>query len=254
MPLGGKLKDDEIEDLVAWVKAGAVWPASAVTNAAKGDGKYVIAPERRNFWSLQPLSDPKPPAVKDARWAKTAIDRFVLARLEKEGLKPVKPASKHDLLRRATLDLDRPAAHSRRDRSVRKRHLARRLRQSGRPPARLAALRRALGPRLAGRRALRRRRLPQPEPQSARLPALSRTPSSIATGSFRPSTTTCRTTSSSRRSSPAICWTRRPAIRRCRPPASSASAPGITTTAPSKSPAPMNGMIAWMSSPAASSD
>ena len=69
------------------------------------DGKYVIAPERRNFWSLQPLKDPTVPAVKDARWAKTDIDRFVLARLEKEGLKPVAPADKHDLLRRATLDL-----------------------------------------------------------------------------------------------------------------------------------------------------
>ena len=45
------------------------------------------------------------PAVKDTKWAKTDIDRFVLARLEKEGLKPVGPATKHDLLRRATLDL-----------------------------------------------------------------------------------------------------------------------------------------------------
>ena len=105
MPQGGKLKDDEIENIVAWVNAGAFWPASAVTNSTKGDGKYVIAPERRNFWSLQPLKDPKVPAVKDARWPKTAIDRFVLARLEQQGLKQVKPASKHDLLRRATFDL-----------------------------------------------------------------------------------------------------------------------------------------------------
>ena len=82
MPQGGKLKDDEIENIVAWVNAGAFWPASAVTNSTKGDGKYVIAPERRNFWSLQPLKDPKVPAVKDARWPKTTIDRFVLARLE----------------------------------------------------------------------------------------------------------------------------------------------------------------------------
>jgi hypothetical protein len=105
MPQGGKLKDDEIANIVAWVDAGASWPASAVTNTAKGDGKYVIAPERRNFWSLQPLRDPKIPAVKDARWPKTSIDRFVLARLEQQGLKQVKPASKHDLLRRATFDL-----------------------------------------------------------------------------------------------------------------------------------------------------
>ena len=107
MPQGGKLKDSEIADLVAWVKAGARWPAAGtapLTTSTKS-GKYVIAPERRAFWSLQPLKDTPPPAVKDMKWAKSPIDQFILARLEKEGLKPVRPASKHDLLRRATLDL-----------------------------------------------------------------------------------------------------------------------------------------------------
>jgi mono/diheme cytochrome c family protein len=111
MPMGGKLKDSEIEDLVAWVKAGAVWPAapaavsSVSPGAPKSGDKYVIAPERKNFWSLVPLAEPKPPVVKDPRWAKTDIDRFVLARLEKESLKPVHTASRHDLIRRASLDL-----------------------------------------------------------------------------------------------------------------------------------------------------
>jgi hypothetical protein len=45
------------------------------------------------------------PQPKDPKWSKTSIDKFVLARLEKEGLKPVRAASKRDLLRRATLDL-----------------------------------------------------------------------------------------------------------------------------------------------------
>jgi mono/diheme cytochrome c family protein len=106
MPMGSKLKDSEIEDLVAWIKAGAVWPQTATAAApAASIGNYVIAPERRNFWSLQPLADPKPPAVKDTKWARTDIDRFILARLEKEGLKPVKAATRRDLLRRATFDL-----------------------------------------------------------------------------------------------------------------------------------------------------
>ena len=107
MPMGGKLKDSEIEDLAAWVKAGAVWPDTpAATNAAaKAGDKYVIPPERKNFWSLVPLAEPKPPAVKDPRGSRTDIDRFVLARLEKEGLKPVRAASRHDLIRRASLDL-----------------------------------------------------------------------------------------------------------------------------------------------------
>ena len=106
MPQGGKLKDAEIEDIVAWVKGGAAWPKSAIpTSAGQTGGKYVIAPERRNFWSLQPLKAPALPAVKDTRWPKTNLDRFVLAKLEHEGLKQVKPANKHDLLRRASFDL-----------------------------------------------------------------------------------------------------------------------------------------------------
>ena len=108
MPAGsGKLKDADIADLEAWVKAGAAWPASApsVSTTDAKSGKYVISPERRAFWSFQPLADPPVPAVRDAKWSKSAIDRFILARLEKEGLHPVAPASKHDLLRRATLDL-----------------------------------------------------------------------------------------------------------------------------------------------------
>jgi mono/diheme cytochrome c family protein len=106
MPYGGKLKASEIADLEAWVKAGAAWPASTASAATTSkDGKYVISPERRNFWSFLPLKSPPEPAVKDTQWPKTGIDRFVLARLEKEGIKPVAPATKHDLLRRAYLDL-----------------------------------------------------------------------------------------------------------------------------------------------------
>jgi mono/diheme cytochrome c family protein len=107
MPMGNKLKPAEIEELVAWVKAGAVWPKSsaAAVPAAKADGKYVISPERRNFWSFQPLREVPRPTVKDTRWPKTNIDYFVLSKLEGEGLKPVRAASKRDLLRRATLGL-----------------------------------------------------------------------------------------------------------------------------------------------------
>ncbi|MBS1853833.1 MAG: PSD1 domain-containing protein [Acidobacteria bacterium] len=106
MPMGGKLSKDQVDALAAWVKAGAVWPKTAAANApAQSAGKYVIAPERRKFWSLLPLKNPAPPTVKDARWAKTDIDRFVLAQMEHEGLKPVKPANRRDLIRRAYFDL-----------------------------------------------------------------------------------------------------------------------------------------------------
>jgi hypothetical protein len=106
MPKGGKLKKDEIDDLTAWVKAGAVWPESAApVIAANPAGDYAITAQQRAFWSLQPLKTPAAPKVKDSGWAKTDIDRFVLARLEKESMTPVAQASRRTLIRRATLDL-----------------------------------------------------------------------------------------------------------------------------------------------------
>jgi mono/diheme cytochrome c family protein len=46
-----------------------------------------------------------PPAVKDASWPSTWIDRFVLSRLEAEGLAPAADADPLTLLRRVTFDL-----------------------------------------------------------------------------------------------------------------------------------------------------
>ena len=104
MPKGGKLPDDQIEALAQWIRNGAVWPAAANAQpAAKGD--LTVDPARRAFWSFQPLHPAPAPTVKNSRWPKTEIDRFILARLEKEGLAPVGPADRRTLLRRATLDL-----------------------------------------------------------------------------------------------------------------------------------------------------
>ena len=46
-----------------------------------------------------------PPPVGDTAWVRNPIDRFILARLEKEKLKPSPEASKETLLRRVSLDL-----------------------------------------------------------------------------------------------------------------------------------------------------
>src|SRR6185436_11712610 len=48
---------------------------------------------------------PDLPSTKNAGWTKNAIDHFILARLEREGLTPSRPASKETLIRRVTLDL-----------------------------------------------------------------------------------------------------------------------------------------------------
>jgi len=94
-----------VDAFVEWVKSGATWGdlgSAALTAAAtKGD---TVSPERRAFWSFEPLHPAHAPGTKDAAWAKNDIDRFILGRLEKEGLSPV-PAYRRTLLRRATLDL-----------------------------------------------------------------------------------------------------------------------------------------------------
>ncbi|HUR20074.1 MAG TPA: PSD1 and planctomycete cytochrome C domain-containing protein [Vicinamibacterales bacterium] len=103
-----KLKPEDIEVLVEWVRAGAVWPASSKSTpaATAAPAKVMeITAAHREFWSVRPLSKPVVPSVKTAGWAKTDIDRFILARLEKDGLRPVAMADKLALIRRVTLDL-----------------------------------------------------------------------------------------------------------------------------------------------------
>ncbi len=101
MPKGGKLKKREIDDFVEWVKAGAVWPEAKMT-VASGPG---LSAQQRAFWSFRPLKNPTPPEPKSRTWARNAIDKFLLAAMEREGLTPGKPADKRTLMRRVTLDL-----------------------------------------------------------------------------------------------------------------------------------------------------
>lgn len=108
MPKGrARLPQPELDVLTAWVRAGAPWPAAATAAAPTPAVSHekVITPEHRAYWAFQPLKAAAPPEVTNASWAKTGIDRFVLARLEREGLAPVAAADKRTLLRRVTLDL-----------------------------------------------------------------------------------------------------------------------------------------------------
>jgi hypothetical protein len=104
MPKGGKLKPEEVQALADWVKAGAVWPETKA-GAVQTAPVKVITPEQRAFWSFRPLTDPTIPAVKEKSWPKTDVDRFVLAKLESKGMKPVTAADRRTLIRRVTLDL-----------------------------------------------------------------------------------------------------------------------------------------------------
>jgi len=81
---GYKLTAGQVQILRRWIDEGAKW-----------DSHWAfIAPKR-----------PEPPAVREAQWVRNPIDRFILARLEREGLKPSPEADKVTLLRRVSYDL-----------------------------------------------------------------------------------------------------------------------------------------------------
>jgi len=101
MPPTGKLPDDALAKLEAWVKMGAPDPR---TEAGIARRKTMDVEAGRDFWSYKPITKPEPPSV-DSDWGQGAIDRFLLAALEAKDLRPAPPASKEVLLRRATITL-----------------------------------------------------------------------------------------------------------------------------------------------------
>ena len=112
MPPKEKLSQRDINNLIAWVKAGAAFPdgdkPKTVTkkSVVKSDAKPMqFTDEQKNFWAFQPMSNPHPSAVKLERWVQSPIDRFNLVELEAHGLKPADIADKRTLIRRATFDL-----------------------------------------------------------------------------------------------------------------------------------------------------
>src|SRR6185436_14109078 len=59
----------------------------------------------RDHWAFQPVRKPALPSVSQSNWIVTPVDAFILASLEKNGMKPSPPADKRTLIRRATFDL-----------------------------------------------------------------------------------------------------------------------------------------------------
>ncbi|HUY92262.1 MAG TPA: PSD1 and planctomycete cytochrome C domain-containing protein [Pirellulales bacterium] len=91
MPARGKpLSRGQVETLRAWIAAGAVWPDNF---------------ERAAHWAYVPPVRPALPQVVETGWPRGAIDRFVLARLQREHLPPSPEADRPALIRRLSLDL-----------------------------------------------------------------------------------------------------------------------------------------------------
>jgi hypothetical protein len=81
---GRKLTPQQVETIKNWIDSGAKWDM---------------------HWAFVPPKRPELPTVNDEKWARNPIDRFVLARLQSQGLKPAAEADKATLFRRVTFDL-----------------------------------------------------------------------------------------------------------------------------------------------------
>jgi len=112
MPRGeggaSKLSELAIRDLTEWVRGGVVFPArsqgvggSKPPDVNRGSGERLQKPH----WAFQPVRRPVVPSVRRSDWPLRPLDYFVLARLEREGMKPAASAGRRAWLRRATYDL-----------------------------------------------------------------------------------------------------------------------------------------------------
>ena len=96
MPKNGRLTKPQIEALVRWVKMGAPFPPAASATQRTRDP---------NHWSFHPPAQRPVPSVTNREWPQTAIDNFILARLEAAELSPAVRADRRTLIRRVTFDL-----------------------------------------------------------------------------------------------------------------------------------------------------
>ena len=92
-PEGDPLSGEQIELLRVWISTGAVWPDS------------LAGENGQSHWAFRPPQKPPLPEIRQQQWVRNEIDRFVLARLEQEGLQPSKRADRVTLIRRLSLDL-----------------------------------------------------------------------------------------------------------------------------------------------------
>lgn len=95
-PQGDPLTAEQIAKLKAWIAAGAEWPQTA------SDAPVQVASDH---WAFQTPVRPAAPEVQNADWPSNDIDRFILAKLESEGISPSPEADKVTLIRRLHFDL-----------------------------------------------------------------------------------------------------------------------------------------------------
>ncbi|QDV35295.1 PSD1 and planctomycete cytochrome C domain-containing protein [Tautonia plasticadhaerens] len=105
MPPSGKLPDRVIEHLTRWVEMGAPDPRASDGPPADDPEADDASSRAEALWSFHPPTEPEVPRVDLETWPRSDLDRFVLARLEENGLSPAPEADRRTLIRRVSFDL-----------------------------------------------------------------------------------------------------------------------------------------------------
>jgi len=101
-----KLPEQTIALFRQWVVEGAPYDSPlAATPATQASGEMIVKDSDRRFWSFAPLWKGELPAVRDAAWVRTPVDRFIRAAQERKDLTPAAQASRQTLVRRLYFDL-----------------------------------------------------------------------------------------------------------------------------------------------------
>jgi len=87
------------------VTTGLLAQAQGATVATNEKPATAERKDPAEHWAFKAPVRPKVPAVKNKRWGRNSVDSFILARLEREKLKPAGEADKITLLRRLSFDL-----------------------------------------------------------------------------------------------------------------------------------------------------
>lgn len=102
MPKGGKpLPPEKVALIEKWIRQGAPTLRPEPVEVPR----FVVTEEDRGFWAFQPIRRAEEPRVRTKASVRTPIDRFLLARLEKDRLGFAPPAKPEQLIRRVTFDL-----------------------------------------------------------------------------------------------------------------------------------------------------
>ena len=105
MPPTNKLADAVIADFEQWIAAGAPDPRTETVSTITAPKRGIDFEKGRQWWSFQPVREQAAPAIQQTAWPRTKIDRFILAKLEQNKLKPSAEADPRILILRASLDL-----------------------------------------------------------------------------------------------------------------------------------------------------